>query len=126
MNHSSEFREMTCIICPSGCLLSVTLYPDGRVKSVSGNACRRGIDYAEDECTNPMRLLTTTVLLENGKMLPVRTDRSVPRAKLMDCMREINQKIISPPVSIYDIIIKNVAGTGANVIAAGNTFEKGD
>ena len=42
-------RELTCIVCPLGCQLNVQL-EDKRVISVSGNGCKRGKEYAENEC----------------------------------------------------------------------------
>ncbi|MDR1892597.1 MAG: DUF1667 domain-containing protein [Oscillospiraceae bacterium] len=118
--YSGSKKEMTCVVCPTGCVLTITLNADKSVKSVTGNACGRGVIYAENECVRPMRTLTTTAALANGRMLPVRTDRAVPRDTLIDCMREINRKIVAPTAKIYDIIIENVADTGANVVAAAN------
>ena len=51
-------RSLTCIICPRGCLLEVEL---GENIAVSGNLCPRGKVYAENECTNPQRTVTSTV-----------------------------------------------------------------
>ena len=69
-------RELTCIVCPMGCTLEVEL--DGnKVVSVSGNTCPRGAKYAESECVNPQRTVTTTVKGEGGAILPVKTDRPI-------------------------------------------------
>ena len=110
-------RELTCIVCPAGCLLTVTTDTDGNMSAIEGNACKRGVGYAREECTRPMRTLTTTMALAGGGMLPVRTDGSVPRDLLDACMREINGQIIPPPVEFHAVLIENVAGTGANVVA---------
>ena len=61
-------KELTCIICPKGCNIKVEV-EDGKVISVEGNTCKRGYDYAFSEVTNPVRTLTSTIRLENGKML---------------------------------------------------------
>ena len=66
-------RNLTCIVCPIGCTLEVELI-DGKVVSVKGNTCPRGEKYAISECTNPERMVTTTIRCENGKVLPVKTD----------------------------------------------------
>ena len=63
---TQKSRELTCIVCPRGCSLKVTFTPDGKIDSISGNACKRGITYAENECTHPKRTVTTTVKLEDG------------------------------------------------------------
>ena len=42
--------ELTCIGCPMGCPLIVTM-EDGAVASVTGNTCPRGDAYARKEVT---------------------------------------------------------------------------
>ena len=54
-------RLLTCIVCPKGCEMKITFDEDGKIASIEGNTCKRGIGYAEDECTNPKRTVTTTV-----------------------------------------------------------------
>ena len=48
-------RELTCIGCPMGCPLTVTMEA-GEVISVTGNTCKRGDIYARKEVTNPTRI----------------------------------------------------------------------
>ena len=48
-------RALTCIVCPRGCPLTVTLGEGGEVLSVTGNAGKRGVEYATTECTPPHR-----------------------------------------------------------------------
>ena len=45
-----EKRELICIGCPLGCMLTVEMN-DGAVVSVTGNTCPRGKVYAEKEVT---------------------------------------------------------------------------
>lgn len=70
--------------------------------------------------TNPTRILTTTVKIKNGslKHLPVRTEQPVPKKIIFECMKLINKEEIAAPVKMGDIIIKNILGTGINVIAS--------
>ena len=42
---SETTRELTCIGCPLGCPITVTMN-DTDVVSVTGNTCPRGDDYA--------------------------------------------------------------------------------
>lgn len=63
--HISETKELTCIGCPLGCAITVTL-TDGTVSSVTGNTCPRGDAYARKEVTNPTRIVTTTVRVKGG------------------------------------------------------------
>ena len=41
-----EKRTLTCINCPLGCQIEVTL-DGGAVQSITGNTCKRGAEYAE-------------------------------------------------------------------------------
>lgn len=110
-------RELTCIICPRGCGLKVEI-EDGKVLSVTGNSCPRGVKYAEDECCNPMRTITSTVRCEDGRVISVKTDRPIPKAKMFECMKMINSATAHLPIHIGDVIIKDVFGS--NVVATEN------
>ncbi len=112
-------RELTCIVCPKGCGLKVEL--DGNtVTSVTGFTCPRGKQYAIDECTHPMRTITSTVRAENGEVVPVKTSTSVPKELIFDCMREINRATLKLPAKIGDTVIPNILGTGADIIVTAN------
>lgn len=114
-------RNLTCIICPVGCRLTVKIDRDGKVATVDGNSCPRGKKYAISEITNPVRTLTSTVRLENSseKLLPVRTDASIPKAALFDAMKRIKTIKVIAPVKRGDIIVPNII-SGANLIACAN------
>ena len=49
-----EERRLTCIGCPMGCPLVVTM-DGGEVVSVTGNTCKRGEIYGRKEVTNEDR-----------------------------------------------------------------------
>ena len=97
-------RKLTCIICPLGCELNVKL-EEGKVISVSGNTCKRGEIYAKNECTNPQRTITSTLRCEDGSLVPVKTDRPIPKGKIEECMKIINAATAKLPVRGGDIII---------------------
>ena len=107
-------RNLTCIACPLGCNLLVEL-ENQAVLSVSGNTCRRGFEYALAECTSPVRTVTTTMLCENNALVSVKTDKPIPKDKVFDAMRLINQAVASRPIHVGDILIKDVFGS--NVVA---------
>lgn len=111
----AQTRDMTCIICPRGCTLTVEL-EDQKVLSVKGNACKRGKDYAVAECTAPTRTLTTTVMTESGEVVAVKSNKPVPKALLFDCMREINECIAPTSVKQGDVVIANLLDTGADIV----------
>ena len=83
-------RNLTCIVCPIGCSLEIEI-EDGKVIDVKGNTCPRGKQYGISECTNPERMVTTTIRCENGMVLPVKTDRPIPKDKVFECMNIINE-----------------------------------
>ncbi len=111
--------ELTCIGCPLGCALKVETDANGQVVSVSGNTCKRGEDYGRKEVTSPERTVTSTVSVIGGAepVVPVRTRKDVPKAKIFSCMEEIRKASIKAPVSIGDVVVPDVAGTGVDVIA---------
>lgn len=103
-------RELTCIICPRGCTLCVEL--NGKeVVEVSGNSCRRGAKYAEDECCNPQRTVTSTVKCVNGGRISVKTDQPIPKAQVLECMKKINSVVAPLPVRIGDVLLEDVYGS---------------
>lgn len=112
-------RKLTCIVCPRGCELTVTKNEDDALQ-VTGNACQRGVQYAIDECTHPMRTLTTSARTENGGVIAVKTDRTIPKELLFDAMREVNKAVVKLPAHIGDIVIEKLLGTEANVIVTAN------
>lgn len=110
-------RDLTCIVCPMGCRLTVTL--DGKtVTEVKGNTCPRGKEYAQNECTNPVRTITSTMLCTNGAMIAVKTDRPIPKDKMFECMQIINSNVVKLPVKVGDILLENVFGS--NIVASQN------
>ncbi|MGN1194813.1 MAG: DUF1667 domain-containing protein [Acutalibacteraceae bacterium] len=112
-------RELVCVSCPLGCPLSVELSDNGEVLSVTGNTCPRGKKYATDECTNPVRMLTSTVKVNGGKLpvVPVKTSAPIPKGKMFDCMKVINNEVVDAPIKIGDVIICNICDTGVDIIA---------
>lgn len=113
-----ETRELICINCPLGCALTVTL-ENGEVTRVTGNTCPRGEAYARKECTNPTRIVTTTVRVEGGRLpvVSVKTASDIPKGKIADCVRTLKDVKVKAPVHIGDVILENAAGTGVNIIA---------
>ncbi len=114
-----EKKELTCIGCPLGCQITVTLENDSIV-SVAGNTCPRGETYARKEVTAPERAVTSTVTVLGSSLdtcLPVKTAGTIPKGKIFDCMRALKGITVKAPVRTGDVIIENVCGTGVDVIA---------
>ena len=101
-----------------GC--SITVVGEGtNITSVTGFTCPRGEEYARNEFVCPVRTLTTTVEIEAEfePLLPVRTEKPVPKAKLFECMEIIRSKKFSLPIKERQVLIEDLAGTGVNLIA---------
>ena len=108
---------LTCIYCPVGCRLKVTL-ESGAVTQVAEYGCKRGKDYAQQEMTAPTRMVTALVRVKNRQMpLSVKTEKPIPKEMVFQCVEQINKAEIYPPVRMGQVICENVCGTGVNVIA---------
>ena len=108
-------KLLTCVECPRGCQITVTL-EDGKVANVVGNFCPRGKVYAQNECVNPMRVVTSTVKADNGVMVPVKTDKPVLKANIFEVIKKINSVTCKTPINLGDVILENIDGD-ANLVA---------
>lgn len=111
-------RELVCIRCPIGCRITVSHNEDSTL-SITGNSCNRGAEYAEKELTNPTRIVTSTVRIKNSRqqVVPVKTAEDIPKGKIMECMEALKAVEMETPIHIGDIVLKNVAGTGVDIVA---------
>ncbi|MEW6564465.1 DUF1667 domain-containing protein [Gracilinema caldarium] len=134
-------RELTCIVCPIGCSLTVTDKENGELE-VTGNRCPRGAAYAVEEITAPKRVVTATCRLGpagacsesdskdpiyqrmrrhglcDPRRLPVKTSAPCPKEYIDELLSEIYRTQVNPPVRRGDIIIKNWKNLGLDVVAA--------
>ena len=115
-----EKRKIICTCCPMGCHMEVTIV-DGKVTEVTGNTCKRGEDYAKNECINPVRTVTSTVKCEDGKLISVKTDRPIPKHRIPECMKIINTTVAANTISIGDIVVKDVFGSNIVATSSRNT-----
>ncbi len=116
-----ENKHFTCVICPIGCEIDVQL-EDGNVVSTEGNKCAKSEEFVLQELKEPMRILTTTIRIRGAKwaMLPVRTDEPIPKRLLFRVIKELANIEMQAPVKVSDVIIGDIAGTGANIVATRN------
>ncbi|MDD5084486.1 MAG: DUF1667 domain-containing protein [Candidatus Omnitrophica bacterium] len=112
-------KELICINCPMGCSLEVT-YDAEKIIEVKGNDCARGKDYAAKEIFHPERIVTTTVCVKGAPIvvLPVKTEKSVPKGLAFKIVQAASKITVNAPVKAGDVIIRNVLGTGVNLIAS--------
>lgn len=116
-----EKVNLTCIGCPLGCPLTVEM--EGKeVVSVTGNTCKNGDKYARKEMTNPTRVVTSTVRVRGGRlaMVSVKTASDVPKSSIFACVEALKDVEVPAPVSIGQVILADVAGTGVPVVATKN------
>ena len=116
-----EKVNLVCIGCPLGCPLEVEM--DGKeVVSVTGQTCKNGEKYARKELTNPTRIVTSTVRVTGGTlaMVSVKTACDIPKEKIFACIQALQAIDIPAPVTIGQVIIEDVAGTGVSVVATKN------
>lgn len=111
-------RNLICIICPRGCALTAEITDSG--VTVTGNACPKGQEYAINECTNPVRTVTATVRVSNryNTMASVKTVTPVAKDKMMDVIKVLRSFQIEAPVSIGDVIARDVCGSDIVVTKA--------
>ena len=113
-------KEFICIECPKGCHLKV----DDDM-NVTGNTCPRGKVYAINEITCPKRVITSTVVIESKLVsrMPVMTENEVPKEKMFDLVKALDEVRLVAPVKCREVVIENVCDTGVNIIAT-RTIEK--
>ncbi len=116
-------RHLTCIVCPKGCDLIATLDENGKFISASGATCKRGLAYAETECTAPTRTVTSTVSVVGGGVLPVKTDSPIPKELIFEAMKEINAVKAPQETKIGDVLIENICGTKVRLVATQHASE---
>jgi CxxC motif-containing protein len=113
-----EAKHLICITCPKGCEAEVWS-EEGEIK-VKGKICKKGKGYLQQEFREPMRILTTTVVVKNGssRRLPVRTAKAFPKKLLFKAMEEINRVSVRPPLRMGDVILADLVDSGVDLIAA--------
>jgi CxxC motif-containing protein len=118
MVNPAGVKNMICIECPKGCSLTVDI-EDRKVSGVRGARCPKGLGYAVAELENPSRILTATVLSDglDIKLVPVRTDRPIPKKELFRAMEEIGRMRLVRPVEAGGVVAENFLGLGVNLIA---------
>lgn len=105
-----------CIMCPIGCELEIT--QKDQTIEVSGNLCPRGKQYGTDEATCPKRIVTSIVKCSKDLYCSVKTTCPVEKSKIEKVLHEI---ALIPPKNYKfgEILIKNVAETGADIVVTG-------
>jgi len=127
MPEGVQRKDIICILCPKGCRIGVTGEPREDGTNIEGAECVEGRKHAVREATNPCRLVCTSVEVDGGDMplLSVRTAQAVPKGKVMDCLRELAGVRMAAPVSLGQIIVRDILRTGIDVIATREVAKTG-
>jgi CxxC motif-containing protein len=118
-------KRYVCIICPNSCEIDVE-YSGNTVTKITGQTCKRGDEYVRKELIAPERGITTSVPIRGGSipLVSVRSSKTMPKELLPKVISEISRARVVAPVKIGDVIVKNVLGTGADIIATKNVPRK--
>ena len=117
-------REFVCIVCPEGCSISAQV-SENNVR-ITGNKCKRGSEYVNQEINDPRRNIASSVAVSNGvrPLVPVKTASPIPKDKIFEVMEEIKSTVAPAPVAAGQVIIVNAAKTGCNIVATADVAAK--
>jgi CxxC motif-containing protein len=110
-------ERLTCVLCPIGCQIEAVRRGDAL--DVSGQECPKGLDFAVQEILHPKRTLSASVPLRGSeaRMVSVRLSAPVPRDMIFPILAAIAVLRPEAPLRRGQVLIADVLGTGADVIA---------
>ncbi len=112
-------EKVICVTCPKGCTLWVKR--DGKtVLDVTGNGCKRGPTYAQQELADPRRMVASSVRLKGSlhPLLPVYTSAPFPKPRIPELLKLLREIEVESPVSMDQVLVENALGTGVNICAS--------
>ena len=114
-------KDITCITCPLGCRIRIT-YSEDAIHRIEDYQCEKGKDYAVQEIFNPVRTLTTTLMVAKGELplVSVRTSKPVPKQRIFDIMDALSDVAIVAPVKMGDVLIEKILGLDIDIVATKN------
>ena len=117
-------KTIICTVCPNGCEVTAT-YTNENDITLSGNRCKRGVEYCKNECFDPKRTFTSSVAITDAvrRRMPVRTSAPVPKAQLLACADAVHAMTLKAPITCGQILVHDLLGTGADLVAC-MTLEK--
>lgn len=112
-------KELICITCPRGCHLTVD---EERNFAVSGAACEKGTIYGENELRHPVRVFTSTVVVDGAlhRRLPVKTSAPIPKDMMLPAAKELMGVRVKAPVKCGEVIIEDFLGMGVDLVSTKN------
>lgn len=116
---ATQDKDFICITCPMGCSIAV-IHDGATIVELTGNNCKRGVTYVQNELTDPRRMVASTVKVRGSlhPLLPVYTATPFPKNRIFDLLAELRQVELQAPVTMEQVVLENALGTGVNVIAS--------
>ena len=120
-------HEFVCIECPLSCEIEL-IEEGGKILEISGDRCKKGKGYVVAEFTNPLRIMTTTVRIEDGilPVLPVRSEGFIPKVLMKKCVKELAKVKIKAPIKCEEVICTNILNTGINIVSSRDMVKRKD
>lgn len=111
-----------CIVCPVSCPCEVEWTEEGGVTKVENNLCKLAFEYVEGELFDPRRMLTTSVPVDGGNwpLVSVKTHVPIPKGQMLEAMEAIAGLRAEAPIKVGDVILADLLGTGADLVATRN------
>jgi len=111
--------EIVCVQCPMGCKLKIIMDEENKISDISGYTCERGKQYAVQEITDPKRIIPSSIKVVNGELplVSVKIDRPVSKKLISEIMLIIKKSAVTAPVKVGQVLVKNILGTGADIVA---------
>lgn len=121
---SAKSAELTCVICPNGCRITVTENP-GQPLQIKGATCKRGTEYAGQEYREPKRMLITTMRIEHGTvpLVPVRSNKELPKERIFEAVQHVSKIGVRAPIKMGTVLVPNLLNLGVDVIASRDVRE---
>lgn len=109
-------HKLVCIVCPNGC--NLTIDKKGEEYDIKGAKCKKGNEFALEEMVAPKRSISSTIktIYSELPVVPVRTSGDILKKDIFTVMKEINKFTVEKAYDVGEVIIKNVANTGVNII----------
>ena len=114
-----KVAQITCIICPNGCQITVIERPGGLLEIV-GSTCKRGLEYAGQEYREPKRMLITTMRIDGGALpvIPVRSNKELPKERIFEAVEHVSHIALRAPIKMGTVVVPNLLNLGVDVIAS--------
>lgn len=118
-------EQFTCIGCPIGCSLLVTMHDEDNIE-VENNLCAIGDRYGRKEIVFPVRMVTSSVVVEGGdvSLVSIKTDQEIDKSKMLEVAAALKGVVVKAPVHIGQVIVENILGTGVNMVATREVLAK--